>query len=78
MRRVKSKPTAKPAQVSVLKGWNQIADFLGQPISVVQRWGRTGMPVKRQGRFVTAVPDELNTWLGAKLEVSHFTSLPRR
>ena len=64
MKRVKSKPTAKPAQVSVLKGWNQIAEFLGQPISVVQRWGRTGMPVKRQGRFVTAVPDELNNWLG--------------
>ena len=64
MRRVKSKPNAKPAQVSVLKGWNKIAEFLGQPISVVQRWGRTGMPVKRQGRFVTAVPEELNNWLG--------------
>ena len=48
----------------LLKGWKQIAEFLGQPISVTQRWATTGMPVSRQGRFVVATPEELNKWLG--------------
>jgi hypothetical protein len=58
-------PTAiSPVHPSSLKGWQQIADFLGQPVSVVQRWAKTGMPVTRQDRFVVAAPDELNKWLG--------------
>src|ERR1700736_4637957 len=40
------------AQTETLKGWRQIASFLGEPISVVQRWARTGMPIARQGRSV--------------------------
>jgi hypothetical protein len=51
-------------QPEVLKGWKQIASFLGEPISVVERWATTGMPVRRQGRFVTTTPAELNTWMG--------------
>ena len=51
-------------QSDLLKGWKQIAEFLGQPISVAQRWATTGMPVTRQGRFVVATPEELNNWLG--------------
>jgi hypothetical protein len=47
-----------------LKGWRQIATFLGEPVSVVQRWGAEGMPVHREGRSVTASADELNLWLG--------------
>jgi hypothetical protein len=47
-----------------LKGWQQITDLLGQPISVTQRWAKNGMPVKRQGRFVTVFSEELNNWLG--------------
>jgi hypothetical protein len=46
-----------------LKGWQQIADFLGQPTSVAQRWSKSGMPVAREGRHVQASPDELNRWL---------------
>jgi hypothetical protein len=46
------------------KGWQNIAGFLGQPISVAQRWAKTGMPVTREGRFVTASPEALNEWLG--------------
>src|ERR1017187_7117642 len=46
-----------------LKGWQQIADFLGQPSSVAQRWAKSGMPVAREGRRVQASPDELNRWL---------------
>ncbi len=46
-----------------LNGWQQIADFLSQPTSVVQRWAKSGMPVAREGRRVQASPDELNRWL---------------
>jgi hypothetical protein len=49
---------------ATLTGWRQISEFLGEPPSVVQRWKRQGMPLHRQGRFVTARPDELNNWLG--------------
>jgi len=47
-----------------IKGWKQIAAFLGQPVSVVQRWASEDMPVRRQGRFVTTTPKELNDWMG--------------
>jgi hypothetical protein len=52
------------AQPDVLKGWQQIAAFLGQPVSVVQRWVTEGMPVKREGRYVESSRPELNRWLG--------------
>ena len=51
------------ANLAVLKGWQQIADFLGQPISVVQRWAKSGMPVNHEGRGVRASRDDLNHWL---------------
>jgi hypothetical protein len=47
-----------------LKGWQQIAQFLGQPISVTQRWAKSGMPVIHEGRRVYASPEQLNQWLG--------------
>jgi hypothetical protein len=55
--------TRQPAPDS-LKGWQQIAAFLGQPVSVAQRWAKSGMPVARQGRFATASGEALNNWLG--------------
>ncbi len=62
----KSKQHATPAseQPATLKGWKQIAEFLGEPTSVVQRWASEGMPVRREGRFVSTTPAELNAWLG--------------
>lgn len=51
-------------QPATLKGWQQIAAFLGEPISVVQRWAAEGMPVKHEGRFVSTTPDQLNAWMG--------------
>ena len=48
----------------MLKGWKQIADFLGEPVSVVKRWASEGMPVSEEGRFVTSSPQQLNVWLG--------------
>jgi hypothetical protein len=56
-------PKAKK-QSGALKGWQQIATFLGQPTSVAQRWAKSGMPISREGRSVHASPEELNRWLG--------------
>src|SRR5437879_3673909 len=60
----KPRPKKPEPAPELLKGWQQIASFLGQPVSVVQRWANEGMPVKREGRFVSASPAELNQWLG--------------
>src|SRR5215472_15547859 len=57
----KAQPGTQPR---TLKGWQQIAAFLGHPAAVVQRWASEGMPVRRQGRYVETTPDELNAWLG--------------
>lgn len=69
MAKPKSVPKQPPAKAraappSLLKGWNAIAAFLGQPVSVAQRWGKAGMPIERLGRSVTADPANLNRWLG--------------
>ena len=58
------KRTVKKAAPLTLKGWQQIAAFLGEPQSVVQRWATEGMPVRKEGRFVSTSVDELNAWLG--------------
>src|SRR5437762_12801514 len=61
----KSRAAPKPkVPTDQLKGWTQIAQFLGQPIAVAQRWARSGMPVQREGRFMTASPEELSRFLG--------------
>lgn len=51
-----------------LKGWREIASFLGQPISVAQRWAKSGMPVVREGRLVYTSREELDRWLGRESE----------
>ncbi len=52
---------AKPVE---LRGWKDIAAYLGQPVATAQRWARSGMPVTRQGRYMTASPEELSRWVG--------------
>src|SRR5258708_36902912 len=64
MRKSAKKREATKAPLETLKGWQQIAAFLGEPTSVVQRWASDGMPVRKQGRYVETTPDELNAWLG--------------
>jgi hypothetical protein len=67
---------AKPQSES-LKGWQQIASFLSQPISVAQRWQKSGMPVEREGRNVVASPEALTRWVGTeagKSEPVHIAS----
>jgi hypothetical protein len=61
------KPNEKPKgqpQPESLKGWKQISEFLGEPVSVVKRWAADGMPLHREGQFVSTSSDELNRWLG--------------
>jgi hypothetical protein len=74
-------------QSAFLLGWKQIADFLSQPISVAERWAKSGMPVTRDGRRVQASPEELNRWLGREsagepvhiaTEFTDLTSEPKR
>ena len=61
----KSGPATKPkVQNERLRGWNEIARFLGQPVAVAQRWARSGMPVAREGRFMYASREELSEYLG--------------
>ena len=47
-----------------LTGWQQIAAFLGQPVSVALRWAGSGMPVEKRGRYVYSSREELSRWLG--------------
>ena len=52
---------------TLLKGWQEIANFFSQPVAVVQRWAKQSkMPVSRQGRNVVANPEDLNHWLSAE------------
>jgi len=63
-KRDKSRAAKSQNQPVSLKGWHQIAAFLGEPVSVVQRWASEGMPLTREGRFVITTAEQLNTWLG--------------
>lgn len=62
-KRAKKNETPK-SQPAVLRGWKQIAEFLGEPVSVVERWASEGMPVTREGRLITTTPEDLNQWMG--------------
>jgi len=51
------KPKPQPESLKAwqpLKAWQQVSEFLGQPISVAQRWAKTGMPLKA-ANFVLAM-----------------------
>jgi hypothetical protein len=61
----KSHPATKTGVRSErLKGWNEIATYLAQPLAVAQRWARSGMPVRREGRFIYASREQLSRYLG--------------
>jgi hypothetical protein len=62
---VKSGKITKPAKPpEKLQGWKAIAEYLGIGTATAQHWAKTGMPVKREGRFMVADPEELRAWLG--------------
>ena len=52
-------PKQPNTETESLTGWQQIAEFLGQPVSVAERWAHTGMPVEHKGRRVYASKEEL-------------------
>ena len=56
MPQLAKKREAPTSPSKTLKGWQQIAAFLGEPASVVQRWASDGMPVRKQGRYVETTP----------------------
>ncbi|MCI0351835.1 MAG: hypothetical protein L0Z53_20640 [Acidobacteriales bacterium] len=63
----KNAKNAKPKNAKggdKLKGWKGIAGYLGISESAAHRWASNGMPVKREGRFTVAEPEELRRWLG--------------
>jgi hypothetical protein len=47
---------AKSNDSELLKGWQQIAAFLGLLISAAQHWAKSGLPVTRVGQRVQASP----------------------
>jgi phage terminase Nu1 subunit (DNA packaging protein) len=62
----KKKAKAAPDQ---LKSWKAISEYLHKPVTTVKRWAEQGMPVQREGRFVSAQKGELAKWLGEGDEV---------
>jgi hypothetical protein len=53
-----------PSQPVKLKGWKEIAKFLGTSPASAQTWVEKGMPVQREGRFTVADPAEVQAWVG--------------
>jgi predicted site-specific integrase-resolvase len=67
----KSRKSAK-AQVSdaKLSGWKAIGEYLGIGAATAQRWAKSGMPVRREGRYTVADPEEVRRWLGREAHMS--------
>ncbi len=61
----KTSASTTKSQPELLKGWKEIAGYLGEPVSVVQRWATEGMPVVRERRAVSTSPAQLNEWLAS-------------
>jgi hypothetical protein len=61
-----------------LQGWKEIARFLGQPIATAQHWGKTGMPVEREGRYTVASRDKLSAWLGKESRMGAPAHIPTK
>jgi NAD(P)-dependent dehydrogenase (short-subunit alcohol dehydrogenase family) len=47
-----------------LKGWKAIGAYLGIGAATAQHWAKSGMPVRREGRYTTADAAEIREWLG--------------
>ena len=59
------KKSAKREQApESLKGWKAIANYLGIGEATAKHWAKNGMPVRSEGRFTVAFPEEISKWLG--------------
>jgi hypothetical protein len=63
-RKISAKKATIKSPDELLTGWPAIAQYLGQPTAVAQRWAKSGMPVQRKGQSMTARPNELSAWIG--------------
>jgi phage terminase Nu1 subunit (DNA packaging protein) len=70
-------PINRKPEDAQLKGWAEIAKFLGQPIATAQRWAKSGMPVSRKGRYTYASSEELSNWLGHESGLSQSVYIAR-
>lgn len=66
----RKKQSNKPSSDGVLKGWKEIAAYLGIPAATAHRWAEEGMPVRREGRFTVADRDAISAWLGRESHMS--------
>lgn len=74
-RRYNASPMAKRSKATpsqTLKGWKGIGEYLGIGAAAAQRWATSGMPVRREGRFMVAEVEELRRWIGGQ---SHMAAL---
>lgn len=62
----------------ILKGWKDMAKYLGCGIRTVQRWEKLGMPVRRPTKgprsAVMAITEELAAWLKRRPATEAFVS----
>ncbi len=66
----KTKKTQRQQAPEPLKGWAAIGSYLGIGAATAQRWAKSGMPVRREGRYTVADPDEIRQWLGREAHMS--------
>jgi hypothetical protein len=59
-----AKKKAATVQPAKLKGWKEIAKFLGTSPASAQTCAEKGMPIQREGRFTVADPATVQAWLG--------------
>lgn len=64
------KETKRPEAPELLRGWKAIGTYLGIGAASAQRWAKSGMPVKREGRYTVAQRDEISQWLGREANMS--------
>ncbi len=70
MPKTKITKRGQPAASETLKGWKAIGDYLGIGAAAAQRWAKSGMPVRREGRYTVADPEEVRKWLGKEAHMS--------
>ena len=66
----KERKGAKSQPLKTLKGWKAIGDYLGIGAATAQRWAKSGMSVRREGRHTAAEPQEISRWLGREAHMA--------
>ncbi len=70
MPKKKATKSTKPHTTTTLQGWKAIGDYMGIGAATAQRWAKSGMPVRREGRYTVADPEDVRTWLGKEAHMS--------